>query len=318
MDAMRSELRAGAEPAWLDEFQLAGNNRDKLRSVLRAFAANLRQNLALPSTGDTRAGEDAAFERGYRSGLNVGWNCGNAEDHERFLLTWNAAPTGAPMPPLNASSGTTSVNQDYLADLKHDLHDEEFALAYLSACAMDSMDALRIGLRDVLAAQKVPAPVGEPGRTPTISFDGIYYDCAECGPHHIRLCHHWKALFERAHAAIEAATPPAQGAPTPPYHEFDKSFDVAQGAPGTRESALEEAAKECERVATMSMSEIEKLVPGWTSSELGSEVVCSAAIRALAQPGAPTKEGIAETKLQPPDIPSGYVDGRPTKEGTSR
>jgi hypothetical protein len=57
------------------------------------------------------------------------------------------------------------------------------------------------------------APVGEPGRTPTISFDGISYDCAECGPHQTVLCHHWQALFERAYTAIELAAPPDQGAP---------------------------------------------------------------------------------------------------------
>jgi hypothetical protein len=54
-----------------------------------------------------------------------------------------------------------SPMQDYLAELKHDLHDEKFALAYLSACAMDSMEAMRIGLRDVLAAQGAPHATGE-------------------------------------------------------------------------------------------------------------------------------------------------------------
>src|SRR5579859_7531647 len=42
----------------------------------------------------------------------------------------------------------------YLEDLKHDVHDEEYAWRYLSACAMESGEALRIGIRDVIAAAK--------------------------------------------------------------------------------------------------------------------------------------------------------------------
>jgi hypothetical protein len=76
------------------------------------------------------------------------------------------------------------------------------------------------------------APVGEPGRTPGYN----------------NLVEKWRDIVKgwTNVGAIQAATlmldefekaaPPAQGAPTPPYHEFDKSFDVAQGAPGTREA----------------------------------------------------------------------------------
>jgi hypothetical protein len=41
---------------------------------------------------------------------------------------------------------------NYLDDLRHDLQDEEFAWRYLSACAMESGETLRIGMRDVRQA----------------------------------------------------------------------------------------------------------------------------------------------------------------------
>ena len=43
----------------------------------------------------------------------------------------------------------------YLDDLRHDLQDEEYRFKYLSACAMDSGDALRIGIKEVLAAVRL-------------------------------------------------------------------------------------------------------------------------------------------------------------------
>jgi len=51
----------------------------------------------------------------------------------------------------------------YLDDLRHDLQDEEYRFQYLSACAMDSGEALRVGIRDVLAThdQKVRREVLE-------------------------------------------------------------------------------------------------------------------------------------------------------------
>lgn len=48
---------------------------------------------------------------------------------------------------------------------------------------------------------------------PTLIFDDDGYSCARCGGSQTVLCQHWKALFERAYAAIDlAAALPASGA----------------------------------------------------------------------------------------------------------
>ena len=54
---------------------------------------------------------------------------------------------------------------------------------------------------------------------------------------------------------------------------------VASALADEAEREREACAKECDRVALMSMTEIEKLVPHWTENDWGSEMLCAAAIR---------------------------------------
>jgi hypothetical protein len=117
----------------------------------------------------------------------------------------------------------------------------------------------------------------------------------------------WRAALATQGAPVPVpfvAGRPAQGAPTPPYHEFDKSFDVAaQGAPGTRE-ALSEALKDHadwleQQIALWKrvMSKEAELhnTHAWerASARVTAYKDCLEMLRAaaLAQPGAPTKEG---------------------------
>ena len=75
-----------------------------------------------------------------------------------------AAPSGKEPTihmPMNSGPAPTVVNrnQDYLTDLRHDLQDDEYAFLYLSACAMEGGDTLRLGLRDVKEAWLASHPL---------------------------------------------------------------------------------------------------------------------------------------------------------------
>jgi hypothetical protein len=239
-----------------------------------------------------------------------------------------AAPVGEPGRTPQVAQEWTPVPLDKLAEEWDRLENYYTQLADAAQGAgydKGSFQGKAIGI-SICAAQLrrvLAAPVGELGRTPTLSFDGISYECAECGPHQTVLCHHWQALFERAYAAIELATPPAQGAPTPRsqvqifggpapktwddyeegclktygggYHEeremeifhhgistvfnlLRAEFPLAvQGAPVPREES-----------ATLRET-LEMIANGeWVTDSSAQEL----AQAALAQPGAPTKEGM--------------------------
>src|SRR5262249_357461 len=72
--------------------------------------------------------------------------------HKREAATAGTGGAGPPMTVHGLPQAKWPVGQDYLNNLRHDLQDEEYARRYLSACAMESGDALRIGIRDVFAA----------------------------------------------------------------------------------------------------------------------------------------------------------------------
>jgi hypothetical protein len=72
-------------------------------------------------------------------------------------------------------------NPNYLDDLRHDLQDEEFRFQYLSACAMDSGESLRIGIRDVLAALTASQPPQELEGRLREAFDKITCDWCRLG-----------------------------------------------------------------------------------------------------------------------------------------
>jgi len=72
-------------------------------------------------------------------------------EFERILMV---AATSFPASP--ATTVSEAQESDYLKDLRRDLKDEKQRWRYLSACAMDSGDALRIGMQDIedLAEQR--------------------------------------------------------------------------------------------------------------------------------------------------------------------
>lgn len=79
--------------------------------------------------------------------------------------------------PMNSGPAPTVVNrnQDYLTDLRHDLQDDEYAFLYLSACAMEGGDTLRLGLRDVKEAWLASHPLQDKPPAASVTV------CPKCG-----------------------------------------------------------------------------------------------------------------------------------------
>ena len=82
--------------------------------------------------------------------------------------------------PMNSGPAPTVVNrnQDYLTDLRHDLQDDEYAFLYLSACAVEGGDTLRLGLRDVKEAWLASHPLQDKPPADHFDADG---KCTMCG-----------------------------------------------------------------------------------------------------------------------------------------